>query len=86
MNYILWVMHLIETNRVRPNLTGLNAAPQTLKFINNGEPLMAYNEESTTVIPVFQKNSQEQKRVKNRGRAVQGNVPQWRAAAPFYQD
>lgn len=47
---------------------------------------MVYNQESTTVIPVFQKNSQEQKRVKNEGRAVQGNDPQWFAAAPFYQN
>lgn len=86
MNYILWVMHLIETNRVRQVEKALNAAPQTLNFINNGEPLMVYNQESTTVIPVFQKNSQEQKRVKNEGRAVQGNDPQWCTAAPFYQN
>lgn len=38
---------------------------------------MVYNQESTIVIPVFQKNSQEQRRVKSKGREVQGNVPQW---------
>lgn len=47
---------------------------------------MVYNQESTTVIPVFQKNSQEQKRVKNEGRAVQGNDSQWCITTPFYQD
>ena len=46
---------------------------------------MVYNQESTIVIPVFQKNSQEQRRVKNKGREVQGNVPQWCAAALSYQ-
>ena len=47
---------------------------------------MVYNQESTTVIPLFQKNSQEQKRVKNEGRAAQGNNPQWCLATPFYQN
>lgn len=38
---------------------------------------MVYKQGSTTVIPVFQKNSQEWKRVKNKEREVQGNIPQW---------
>lgn len=53
-------MHLIETNRVRPNLKGLNAALQTLKFINNGEPLILRTGK-TIVIPVFQKNFRTEK-------------------------
>lgn len=54
-------MHLIETNRVRPNLKGLNAAPQTLKFINNGEPLMAYNEKALQSFLSFRRTLRNRK-------------------------
>ena len=85
MNYILWVMHLIETIRVRPNLKGLECCTTDFEFYKQWGATDVYNQESTIVIPVFQKNSQEQRRVKNKGREVQGNVPQWCAAALSYQ-